>query len=56
VIVNGRGDLLQLPALPLPASSSVLAQVRSTDGSCWEATFTAPPRRNDSGWFVDTGQ
>jgi hypothetical protein len=40
VIVRGKGELLGPPQLPL--TEPVLVQVKSTEGECWEATFTVP--------------
>ncbi|GIW40950.1 MAG: hypothetical protein KatS3mg076_1527 [Candidatus Binatia bacterium] len=55
LVAKGKGVFLDLPSLPFAPGYSLVAQVRSTDGACWEATFTDPARRNDAEKFVDTG-
>jgi CSLREA domain-containing protein len=41
VTMKGGGAALELPALPLPASTVVLLQLRSVDpGACWEARYS----------------
>ncbi len=39
VLVQGRGDFLDVPTLPL-ASLPITAQVINSDGECWEANYS----------------
>ncbi|MCX8072789.1 MAG: right-handed parallel beta-helix repeat-containing protein [Candidatus Binatia bacterium] len=55
LISRGKGAFLNLPSLPFPSNYSVVAQVHNSAGTCWEATFTSPARRNTTNSFVDTG-
>jgi hypothetical protein len=44
--VKGRGEILDIPALPMPLP--LLVQLQAGNGQCWEATFGAGGvRRND---------
>ncbi len=51
VVVTARGASLPLPVLPLAHSPSVAVELRSSDGSCWGATFATPPTRNQAGLY-----
>jgi len=51
IILHGRG--VQLDLAPLPASEPVTVQLKSSTGTCWEAVYSAPARRNDVGMFLD---
>jgi cysteine-rich repeat protein len=42
ILVRARGNVLFPTGLPSPAVQGVLAQVRSSLGTCWGATFSAP--------------
>lgn len=53
IVVKGKGELLTLPALPLAPGYSIAAQLHNSAGTCWEATFSDPARRNDAAKFVD---
>ena len=37
----------------MPVSQPVTVQLKSSDGTCWEATYTAPASANGPGKFVD---
>jgi hypothetical protein len=51
ILVQGRGSHLALR--PLPATQPVIAQIKNSDGVCWEAEYSAPARRNQPGRFQD---
>ncbi len=56
VSVVGKGANLGFHAnqpLPLAQSPQVTVQLRTTAGTCWEATFHAPAAKGDAGQFVD---
>lgn len=40
IIVNGKGDGLPLPALPLEQTPKVVVQMQNTAGGCWEADYS----------------
>jgi cysteine-rich repeat protein len=46
ISLKGKGVLLQMPSLPM--SQAVTVQLRNDAGSCWEAVYGGPPRKNDS--------
>jgi endoglycosylceramidase len=46
--VRGEGARLGLPALPLAQDPKVTVQLRNDAGTCWEATYGTPARRNDA--------
>jgi len=52
ILVKGKGESLQMP--PLPLAQPVRVQLRNSNGSCWEAQYSAPPRKNDAQSFKDT--
>ncbi len=52
--LQAGGRKLALPALPLPQDPYVAAELRNSLGQCWQATMTAPARRNDNARFVDS--
>jgi hypothetical protein len=49
VQVTGRGERLDLPALPLTAPVTVQLQV--TNGECWSAVYAGRIKRNANGLF-----
>jgi hypothetical protein len=49
IVVKGRGPLLALPALPI-STLPVTVQLVSSDGVCWEATYSSA-LRNQTGQF-----
>ena len=51
--IKGRGDNLPMPTLPF--TQPVRAQLLSSDGVCWEATFSAPASKNVAEQFKDKG-
>jgi hypothetical protein len=51
IVLQGRGVHLDLA--PLPAAQPVRVQLKNSEGTCWEATYTAPATRNDPGRFQD---
>ncbi len=57
IAVLGFGDELDLPNLPLPQDPMVVVQLRNTfdGGRCWEARYSAPPKRNTDEQFSDAG-
>jgi hypothetical protein len=57
ILVKGGGDALDTPDLPLAQDPQVVVQLKNTfeGGRCWEARFSAPPKKNDSTQFKDRG-
>ncbi|MCC6764317.1 MAG: cellulase family glycosylhydrolase [Deltaproteobacteria bacterium] len=54
--VRGQGSALALPPLPFAQASKVTVQLRNDSSpSCWEATYSAPARRNEADQFKDRG-
>jgi uncharacterized delta-60 repeat protein len=51
VTVAAKGSSLALPTLPIATTSGLVAQVRSSDGKCWGATFSHPSK-SDNKKFV----
>ena len=52
--LQGRGEPLQMPTLPLSQELKVLVQLKNdTTGVCWEATFSALAAKNDQAQFRD---
>jgi glucose/arabinose dehydrogenase len=53
VIAKGKGAALpdDLPAIPV--TQPVVVQLINGDGECWEASYSAPPTRNENGVFKD---
>ena len=54
--VRAQGERLALPALPFGQEPTLTVQLRSSAGPCWEATYTAPARRNRVGQFKDRAE
>ena len=44
IMLKGRGVPLQTPSLPM--IPPVTVQLRNSEGSCWEAVYSAPPVKN----------
>ena len=53
ILLRGRGPLLELPPLPLAPSERVVAQLRSSDGACWSASYATPAVTNTEKKFTD---
>ncbi len=53
--VRAQGAELALPALPFAQSPKVTVQLKSSTGTCWEAAYSSPARRNEAGQFKDKG-
>jgi hypothetical protein len=51
-----EGRAMTLPTLPLAQDPQVVTQLVNSDGSCWEAAFSAPADRNDSTRFTAHGE
>ncbi len=52
--LRGQGPRLALPSsLPLAQDPKLTVQLRSSTGTCWEATYAAPAARDDAGQFKD---
>jgi hypothetical protein len=49
--LQGRG--VHLGLAPLPATQPVTVQLRNSDGTCWDAVYSAPAQRNDGALFRD---
>jgi hypothetical protein len=52
ILVQGRGIDLRMPALDA-LEQPLRVQLRSSDGLCWEAVYSAPARRSTSSIFSD---
>ena len=53
ITVQGKGANLVLPALPLFQEPEVVAQLVNSEGTCWEAHYSAPATKNTGGQFKD---
>jgi len=53
IALKGKGALLDAPALPLAQSPRVTAQLRISDGACFESVHNAPALTNGSASFKD---
>jgi hypothetical protein len=53
IVIQGKGEGLSLPSLPLDQDQTVVAQLKNDLGQCWEARFSAPAKRNRIGLFKD---
>jgi len=51
--ILARGSGVALDLSPMPVSQPVTVQLKSSDGTCWEATYTAPASANGPAKFVD---
>jgi len=49
ILIKGRGEPLDPPALPLVVDPQITVQLKSSDGTCWGASHDAPLRKNESG-------
>lgn len=49
--LKAKGEFLALPDLPLPADAEVIAQLRGSNGGCWETVFPAGGTRNETDRF-----
>jgi uncharacterized delta-60 repeat protein len=47
IVLKGKGAALGLPAIPLV--QPVTVQLRNSSGVCWEATYSAPAKKNTAG-------
>ncbi|MBI5504621.1 MAG: DUF4215 domain-containing protein [Deltaproteobacteria bacterium] len=54
IAVTTKGAAAFVPALPLPQDPSVTVHLRSSQGQCWGATFSAPAARNNALLFKDS--
>lgn len=53
IVLTGKGQSPRVPSLPLQQPAR--AQLVNGGGVCWEATYSAPPLRNDTQQFKDRG-
>jgi len=51
--VKAKGANVPMPVLPLAQGTTVTVQLKSSDGTCWEAAYDAPAARNDGEGFKD---
>ena len=51
ITVKGKGGNPVIPALPV--AQPITVQIVNGGGACWEATFTAPAKQNQSDGFKD---
>jgi len=53
IVAHGTGPTIDLS--PLPATQPVVVQIKNNADppTCWEATYSAPARRNQPGQFTD---
>lgn len=47
IVVKGTGTNLPLPDLPLRQDRTVRAQLRASDGTCWEALYSSNARNHE---------
>lgn len=52
--IQGRGVHLDLA--PLPATQPVTVQLKSSDGTCWNAVYAVPAQKNDGLQFRDKAE
>jgi hypothetical protein len=52
--IQGRGVHLDLA--PLPATQPVTVQLKSSDGTCWDAVYAVPAQKNDGLQFRDKAE
>jgi len=52
VLVQGKGGGLDVPDLAT-LEQPLRVQLRSSTGQCWEAVYSAPPRKGASAIFSD---
>jgi len=52
--IQGRGVHLDLA--PLPATQPVTVQLKSSDGTCWDAVYAVPASKNDGLQFRDKAE
>jgi hypothetical protein len=55
ILVKGAGSFLDTPVLPLDQNPEVVGQLSNDIGSCWEARFSPPTKKNESEMFKDKG-
>jgi hypothetical protein len=53
IVLRGKGDLLELRALPIPEGASVLVQLYNGLDRCWSTEFGQTPVRSDGRRFRD---
>jgi hypothetical protein len=53
VLIRGKGDLLGLEALPIPADASILVQLHNGADRCWSAEFGQAPVEQTDRRFKD---
>ena len=51
IMAQGRGVHLDID--PLPWSQPVTVQLKTSEGTCWEAAYSVPARRDEAGRFQD---
>ena len=51
ITVSARGAQVDLGTSPVAQPLTV--QLKNSDGKCWEATYSAPAKRNDAAHFKD---
>ena len=51
IILKGKDSPPTLPNIPL--TQPVLAQLSNSDGECWEAAYSDPPKKNEGKLFKD---
>jgi hypothetical protein len=51
IVLRAKGELLDLPALPL--TQPLRVQLKNGLGACWEALYSAPAAKNSAEEFRD---
>jgi len=53
IVVTAKGADLAPPVLPLAHDPAVTVQLRTSDGPCFGAAYSAPAQKNDATHFRD---
>jgi hypothetical protein len=53
VTLSARGSTLAMPPLPFPADATVVVQLKSSTGVCWQTEHSPPAVKNDAKRFRD---
>ena len=53
---KSKGTIVEIPLLPFPEGTPMLAQLYNSEGTCWSNEFGAEPRRNSAKRFRDRSE
>jgi hypothetical protein len=56
IVVGGKGPNLNMPSSLFLGEEEVLAQLRASNGQCWEAHYFMPKKATDSEYKATDGQ